>query len=150
MPSDVEAFLQAWHAAARTKDARLVAPFTADEVQLSSPAFYRPKQGKAEVLALLQDVAASLSSYRVTKTWIDGAELLLEFDAEVGARSLQGVDRISLDAQGRMVRLKVLVRPLSGLRALAAAVGERQLARLGLPARIAARARMALRRGARG
>lgn len=146
-PSDAAAaFLAAWHATAEQRSLAVLEPFVADDVLFSSPALFHPKRGKAEVLPLLQDVLASLEGYRVTRTWIDGAELLLEFEARVGERQLQGVDRISLDAAGRMAHLKVLIRPYHGLVAVMTAVGARQLDRLSLPARLLARARLALRR----
>src|SRR5512143_2085161 len=112
MASDpVDTFLAAWHAAVEGKDARPLEPWMADGVQLLSPAFFRPKQGRAEVAAPLSDVAAALSGYRVAKRWTDGNELLLEFDAKVGDLAVRGIDRISLDAAGRMTRLEVWVRP---------------------------------------
>jgi hypothetical protein len=147
MPTPVEAFLDAWRAAADRHDVTLVEPWLAEDVQLCSPAFFRPKQGRAEVAALLADVIASLSTYRITKTWIDGNELLLEFDGSVGKMLLRGIDRISLDAAGHLARLEVWVRPYRGLRALMSAVGERQLGRMSLPTRVLARTRAALSRG---
>ncbi|MFO0583700.1 MAG: nuclear transport factor 2 family protein [Anaeromyxobacter sp.] len=146
MPSGpVEQFLSLWHEAVARKDLGVLAPRVADDVVLSSPALHRPKQGKAEVMALLGDVAASLEGYRVTRTWVDGPELLLEFEAQVGERSLQGVDRITLDAEGRLQHLKVFIRPYRGLVALMTAVVRRQVDRLAGPARLIARLRLWLR-----
>jgi hypothetical protein len=146
MPSaPTDAFLQAWHAAVRESDASLLAPRIADGVRFSSPAVFRPIQGRERVVALLADVLASISNYCVTKTWIDGSEILLEFEASVGKLSVQGIDRITLDGDGRMAQLRVFVRPFSGLRALMTAVADRQLRRMALPRRILARTRAAVR-----
>jgi hypothetical protein len=146
MPSaPVEPFLHAWRTAVRENDARLLAPWIAEDVRFSSPAAFRPMQGRERVVALLADVLASISNYCVTKTWIDGAEILLEFEASVGKRSVQGIDRITLDGDGRLTQLAVYIRPFSGLRALMTAVADRQLRRLALPRRILARTRAAVR-----
>jgi hypothetical protein len=148
MPSDPAGeFLALWHEAVRRRDLAVMAPAVADEVTLASPALFRPKQGKPEVLALLADVLASLEGYRVTRTWIDGRELLLEFEAAVGDRALRGIDRISLDERGRLARLEVFIRPYRGLVALMSAVASRQIDRLALPARLVARVRMRMRAG---
>ncbi len=146
MPSaPAHAFLPAWHAAVRENDATLLAPWIADDVRFSSPAVFRALHGKAQVIALLADVLAAISNYCVTRTWIDGNELLLEFEASAGKLSVQGIDRITLDDAGRMTQLRVFVRPFSGLRALMASVADRQLRRMPLPRRILARTRAAVR-----
>ncbi len=146
MPSDAaNEFLRAWHSAIRENDAARLAPWIADDVRFSSPAVFRPIAGRDRVVALLADVLASIRNYCVTRTWIDGNELLLEFEASAGKLSLQGIDRITLDGAGRMARLTVFVRPFSGLRALMAAVTGRQLGRMALPQRILARTRAAVR-----
>lgn len=146
MPSnETGEFLEAWHATVRQRKLDLMDRWVADRATLSSPALFLPKKGKPEVTALLADVLASISDYRVTRTWIDGREILLEFDAKVGRMSLQGVDRISLDAEGRLVHLTVFIRPLRGLLALMASIAELQIRRMSFPARVLARARMALR-----
>ncbi len=146
MPSEpADEFLRAWHSAVRENDVARLAPWIADDVRFSSPAVFRPMMGKAAVVALLSDVLASIRNYCVTRTWIDGNEILLEFEASAGKLSVQGIDRVTLDAAGRMAQLTVFVRPFSGLRALMAAVGERQLRRMALHRRILARTRAAVR-----
>lgn len=141
----VSEFLALWHATLTRKDLKLIDPAIAEDVTFSSPALFVPKRGKREVLPLLGDVVASLSSYRVTRTWIDGLEVLLEFEASVGDRSLEGIDRIRLDERGRMTHLKVFVRPYRGLVAVMTSVANRQIARLRFPARLIARTRMKMR-----
>jgi hypothetical protein len=44
---------------------------------------------------------------------------VLEFAARVGDRELQGVDILRFDADDRVRELTVLVRPMSGMHALA-------------------------------
>ncbi len=48
----------------------------------------------------------------------DGVHGLL-FDARVGERSLQGIDLLRSDADGRIAEFTVMIRPASGLIALA-------------------------------
>ncbi|HRP12574.1 MAG TPA: hypothetical protein PLK37_16230, partial [Terricaulis sp.] len=55
----------------------------------------------------------------------DGASAVLEFSARVGDRALKGVDIIQFDAEGRIIDFEVMVRPMSGLQALGAAMGAR-------------------------
>jgi hypothetical protein len=141
----VSEFLALWHETLTRKDLNLIDPMIAEDITFSSPALFVSKRGKREVMPLLGDVLASLSEYHVTRTWIDGLEVLLEFEANAGDRSLEGIDRISLDERGRMTHLKVFVRPYRGLVAVMTTVAERQIARLSLPARLIARTRMKMR-----
>src|SRR4051812_46967022 len=122
MTFTVEEFLKNWHKTIEQKDLQIMEPFLSDEVVLSSPALFKPKKGKRAVVEVLKDVLASLEGYRVTKTWIDGNEILLEFDAKVGDRSLQGIDRITLNSKGQLEHLKVYIRPFKGLQALISSV----------------------------
>ena len=52
-------------------------------------------------------------------------QLVLEFSARVGDRSLKGIDMIAFDEQGRIVDFEVMVRPFNGLQALGAEMGAR-------------------------
>jgi hypothetical protein len=56
----------------------------------------------------------------------------LIFTARVGDREVDGLDLLRLDDQGLVTELTVMVRPMSGVQALAAAMGE-ELARQGVP-----------------
>ncbi len=123
-------FLNAWHSTIEKKDLKLMDPWVTDEVTLISPALFKPKVGRQEVTAVLKDVLASLENYTISKTWIDGNEILIEFDANVGNRKLQGIDKITLNADGKMTQLKVFIRPYHGLEALINSVVKMQIGRI--------------------
>jgi len=55
----------------------------------------------------------------------DGQEVVLEFSASVGDKSLKGVDIVRFDAEGRITAFEVMVRPFNGLQALGAEMGNR-------------------------
>ncbi|MNT94567.1 hypothetical protein D3C72_2362820 [compost metagenome] len=55
----------------------------------------------------------------------DGLSVVLEFSASVGGRELKGIDMIRFDEQGKIVEFEVMVRPMSGLQALGAEMGQR-------------------------
>ena len=132
-------FIENWHLTITKKDLSYMIEWVTDDVVLYSPALFHPKKGRAEVEPLLRDVLASLEGYKVTKTWIDENEILLEFEATVNGKSLQGIDRITLNSAGKMTQLKVLIRPYNGLTALMKAVVQRNIHRLNGPQRIIAK-----------
>ena len=137
--SNSERFLEAWHHAIAQKNLDLMTDWVTDDVVLYSPAIFKPKRGRVEVEPLLRDVLDALEGYRVTKTWMDGSELLLEFEANVDGKSLQGVDRITLNEEGKLTQLKVYIRPYNGLMTLMKAVVRRNIQRLSGPKRLFAK-----------
>ena len=51
--------------------------------------------------------------------------MVLEFSAEVGDKKVKGIDLIRFNEQGQIVEFEVMMRPLSGLQALALEMGQR-------------------------
>jgi hypothetical protein len=100
----------------------------ADDVVFHSPAVYKPYQGKEQVEQLLRLVATVFENFRYTNEWRDGRTTILFFEANVGDRELQGVDILEEDDDGKIAAFTVMIRPLSGLQAVAATMA----ARLGL------------------
>ena len=97
----------------------------AEDVVFRSPAVYRPYQGRETVVALLAVVERVFENFRYVNEWRDGATTILCFEASVGDRELQGVDILEDGADGLVQSFTVMIRPLSGLQALAAAVAAR-------------------------
>ena len=100
----------------------------AEDVVFCSPAVYKPYQGKETVEQILRLVATVFENFRYTNEWRDGATTILFFEANVGDRDLQGIDILEENEDGLIERFTVMIRPLSGLQAVAAAMA----ARLGL------------------
>lgn len=100
----------------------------AEDVVFRSPAVYKPYHGKEQVEQLLRLVATVFENFRYTNEWRDGKTTILFFEANVGDRDLQGVDILEENDAGEIAAFTVMIRPLSGLQAVAATMA----ARLGL------------------
>jgi hypothetical protein len=97
----------------------------APNVVFRSPAVYKQYEGRDVVAALLGVVGQTFENFRYTNEWRDGDTTVLFFETSVGDRELQGVDILEHGADGLIERFTVMIRPLSGLQALAAAVAAR-------------------------
>jgi hypothetical protein len=97
----------------------------AEDVEFRSPAVYRPYHGKEQVAGILRLVSTVFEGFRYTAEWRDGRTTVLFFEASVGDRELQGVDILEDGNDGLVERLTVMIRPLSGLQAVARAMAER-------------------------
>jgi len=120
-----QAFIEQWHRIFEQNDPGLILPLFDDDVEFYSPAIFAPKRGKAVVFELLSVVFGIFEGYRVTDTWTKDDDVLFEFEARVGKYTLQGIDRFRLNADGKVVQMKVWIRPLSGLKELARTVTKR-------------------------
>lgn len=97
----------------------------ADEVRFRSPAVYRPYEGKAAVAALLREVFVVFEDFAYEDELTVGHRSVLCFRARVGDKMLEGIDDLTVNDDGKIVDFRVMVRPLSGLLALAEAMAAR-------------------------
>jgi len=97
----------------------------ADDVVFRSPAVHKPYHGKEQVAGILRLVATVFENFRYTAEWRDGATTILFFEASVGDRELQGIDILEANEHDLVERFTVMIRPLSGLQAVAAAMAAR-------------------------
>ena len=94
------------------------------QVEFRSPAVHAPYVGAEPVGRLLGHVAEVFEDFRyVDELTGDGTHGLV-FRARVGNRDVEGWDYLTTD-EGLITTLVVMVRPLSGLIALAEAMGAR-------------------------
>jgi hypothetical protein len=97
----------------------------ADDVVFRSPAVHTPYEGKETVEGILRLVATVFENFRYTNEWRDGRTTILFFEANVGARELQGIDILEENDEGKIVKFTVMIRPLSGLQAVSQTMAER-------------------------
>jgi hypothetical protein len=97
----------------------------ADDVVFRSPAVHTPYEGKETVEGILRLVATVFENFRYTNEWRDGRTTILFFEANVGARELQGIDILEENDEGKIAKFTVMIRPLSGLQAVAQTMAER-------------------------
>jgi hypothetical protein len=97
-----------------------------------SPVVFRAYEGRAVVSAILVEGAMKVfEDFRYVERFENGDAAALIFKARVGDRELDGLDLLRFDADGKVTELLVMVRPMSGLNALAEAMG-REFERLGI------------------
>src|SRR2546430_3553649 len=95
----------------------------ADDVVFRSPAVFRPYHGRDKVETILRTVFGVFEDFRYTDELAGDGVQGLVFEARVGDRELQGLDLIRADADGRIAEFTVMIRPASGLMALAERMG---------------------------
>ena len=120
-----------FRAAIETRDVEALAACLHPEVVFNSPAVFRPYEGREAVMSVLRHAVEVFEDFRYTAELTGEGRHGLVFSARVGDRELQGWDYLEVDADGLVTELTVMVRPLSGLIALAEAMGARIAAAAG-------------------
>ena len=122
--------MQEFRSAIEARDLDGLVPLFTDDVVFRSPVVHAPYQGRDQVMALLRAVSEVFEDFRYTREIgaPGAADSALVFRARVGDREVEGCDFIHRDEEGLIDELFVMVRPATGLMALAEAM-KRQLER---------------------
>ena len=137
----VAASLDRWHTMVASGDLSELGQLLHADAVFRSPMAHKPYASAQAVALILKTVAGVFSNFKYHRQLAsdDGLSVVLEFSANVGDKSLKGIDLIQFDTDGKIVDFEVMVRPLSGLQALGLEMG-RQLGAI-LPAYQAAQAK---------
>src|SRR5580658_3938013 len=112
--------IERWREIARSRDFAGLETLLADDVVFQSPVVHTPQRGKAITLKYLSAALAVLGgeAFRYVGEWLGESSAVLEF-----VTTLDGLDIIGWNAEGRIDRFKVMVRPLKAINALHQAMG---------------------------
>jgi hypothetical protein len=99
-----------------------------DDVVFYSPIVYSPQEGKAITTMYLQAAGQTLPGssdksrpgssdgrFHYTKTVMQGDTAVLEFETTVEGKYVNGVDIIRCNDAGRIVEIRVMIRPLQAI-----------------------------------
>jgi SnoaL-like domain len=117
---------QHFRAAVEAADIEAALATLAPDVVFHSPAVFQEYRGAETVGGLLRLVFTTFEDFTYTDALAgDGADPVhaLIFRARVGERQLEGMDLLRIGPDGLIADFTVMIRPLSGLMALAQALG---------------------------
>ncbi|KUN41553.1 nuclear transport factor 2 family protein [Streptomyces longwoodensis] len=117
--------MRAFREAVEARDMDAVEALLAEDVVFTSPVAFKPYEGKALTAAVLRGVLRVFEDFRYERelSGSDGRDHALVFTTRVDGRELTGCDFLHVNEAGLIDRFMVMVRPLSGAQALAAAMG---------------------------
>jgi hypothetical protein len=115
----------AFRAAAEAKDFSRAEELFSPKVVFRSPAVFKPYEGLEALKVLLGAVVEVFEDFRYADQVETGNAAVLVFEARVGDRRVDGVDVLRFGEDGRIAEMMVMVRPLTGLTALAEEMGRR-------------------------
>jgi hypothetical protein len=110
--------------AIEARDLEAAISLLSDDVVLRSPITFKPYHGRAAVGTILTAVSKVFEDFVYVREIgaPDARDHALVFRARIGDRQIEGCDFLHLDANDAIDQLMVMVRPLSGVLALAEAM----------------------------
>ncbi len=112
--------LQAWHSVIKDRDEAALDRLLADEVIFHSPVVHTPQVGKAvtsQYLKAAMHVLGGPGFHYVREVWSE-TDAVLEFVNVIDGITLNGIDMIRWNSEGKIVDFKVMVRPLKAVNML--------------------------------
>lgn len=106
-----------WHALVEARDVRGLPALLADDVVFHSPVVHAPQRGRALTQMYLGAAFQVFFNpgFRYVREVIGASDAILEFEVEIDGIVVNGVDMIHVDAQGRIIDFKVMLRPLKAI-----------------------------------
>ncbi len=95
----------------------------APDVTFSSPAVFKPYEGRDATAFVLAGVLQVFEDFRYIDELHGDDTATLRFVARVGDRHIEGVDLLRVGSDGLISDLTVMIRPLSGLQAVVEGMG---------------------------
>ena len=122
--------IKRWHERLDTKDMSILNELLAEDVVFRSAVAFNPYPVKQVVFFILTNVIQVFENFTYHREFYteDGLNVVLEFSANVGEKKLKGIDMIRFNENGQIVDFEVMIRPKSGLEALAVQMGQRMAA----------------------
>jgi hypothetical protein len=119
--------MEAFRTAVEAGDMDAAAATLHPDVVFRSPVVFKPYEGRDAVGVVLRAVGETFEDFRYVREIGQPGDrnTALLFKARVGDRELDGVDFFVVDDDGLITELMVMVRPMSGMHALAEAMGRR-------------------------
>lgn len=109
--------LARWHELVRSRNAGGLEALLAEDVVFHSPVVHTPQRGKALARQYLSAAFRVFfdESFRYVRELRAGNDAVLEFQVQIDGVTVNGVDMIRWNEDGRIVEFKVMIRPLKAI-----------------------------------
>ena len=110
-------YIKKWHEVILEGKMELLDNLLNDNATFYSPVVFTPLEGKEITKMYLSAAGLSfnMDSFKYTRELNDGNHSVLEFETTIDDISVNGVDMIEWDDQGKIINFKVMVRPFKAI-----------------------------------
>jgi hypothetical protein len=123
-------YLEKWHQGLKSQDQNFLDDILDNECVFTSPIVFKPIEGKEMSKLYLMGAGQTFDMQRFdyVRELVDGLDCVLEFETYIGDISVNGVDIIRWNENGKIVDFKVMIRPLQAIHALQTKMSEALIA----------------------
>ena len=106
-----------WHEIVGSDDLSLLDKIIAEDAVFSSPVVFTPMEGKEITMMYLHAAGQSfnMQKFKYTKEIHDGMNSVLEFETYIDDISVNGIDMIEWNKEGKISNFKVMIRPFKAV-----------------------------------
>ena len=106
-----------WHEVVNSDDLDSLDNLIAEGAVFSSPVVFTPMEGKEITMMYLHAAGQSfnMEKFKYTKEIHDGMNSVLEFETYIDDISVNGVDMIEWNEDGKISNFKVMIRPFKAV-----------------------------------
>lgn len=118
--------IQKWHELAAARDPSALGEILSPDVVFESPVVHTPQVGREITAKYLAGALMVLGNenFRYTGEWENDTGTVLEFATEIDGIAVNGVDIITVNADGSQITgFKVMIRPLKAVNLVHAMMG---------------------------
>ncbi|MDO9594683.1 MAG: hypothetical protein Q7J19_06790 [Lutibacter sp.] len=120
--------LKNWHQFMETRNPKILDELLANEVIFYSPIVWAPQEGKQitklYLMAALEVLGGENADFTYVKQVVDNNQFILEFNTIIDGITVNGVDMIEVNDDGKIISFKVMVRPLKAINKVHEKMGE--------------------------
>lgn len=122
------ATLKNWHTFLETRNPKILVELLSNDVIFYSPIVWAPQEGKQitilYLMAALEVFGGENSNFTYVKQVIDKNNFFLEFTTMIDGVTVNGIDMIEVNDEGKIISFKVMIRPLKAINKVHEKMGE--------------------------
>jgi len=115
--SKAKNLIHKWHEVIESDDLKMLEEIIADDAVFSSPVVFKPMEGKEITMMYLHAAGQSfnMEKFKYTREIHDDMNSVLEFETYIDDISVNGVDMIEWNEDGKICNFKVMIRPFKAV-----------------------------------
>ena len=115
--SKAKNLIHKWHEVIESDDLKKLDEIIADDAVFSSPVVFKPMEGKEITMMYLHAAGQSfnMEKFKYTREIHEDMNSVLEFETYIDDISVNGVDMIEWNEDGKICNFKVMIRPFKAV-----------------------------------
>ena len=113
-------YLEKWHQGLKSMNSNFLDEILDESCVFTSPIVFKPIEGKEMSKLYLMGAGQTfdMDRFKYVRELVDGLDTVLEFETYIDDISVNGVDIIRWNEEGKIIDFKVMIRPLQAIGAL--------------------------------